>query len=605
MTDVNAYSNVLYIDLEKRDYHIKNRSDLFDKYIGGAGVAIQLLKEECPPGIDPFDKSNPIIFATGPFDAVYPVGSKCVSMFKSPLTGNLGESHAGGRAGVSLRMAGYGALIVKGKSDVPVYLLINNDQVKIKDASALWGLSNSFTIGRILREVESGLGTRAIMRIGKAGENLVRYASIMTETYRHFGRLGLGAVFGSKLLKAIVISGSDSFTFQDPKGFREYYDTLFQQFTTSGLMKKYHEVGTPMNVMHLQEIKALPTRNLQEAHFEGAEALSGENILQKYLGRRAACEHCPVSCIHIANVREPYESDPYFYKTKMICYDYEPIYSLAAMLDIRDPESFLKLMEKVEMLGVDVMSIGVVMAWATEAMEKGLINSSDTDGLAIHWGDYITYIKIVEKIVAQPNDFYKALAQGVQFASEKYGGEDFALAFGGNEMPGYHTGLTAHLGDLVGARHSHLDAAGYSLDMKLIPDKQMPTPEAAAKYLFEEESWRQILSSLVVCFFARSVYTPEVVCKGLSLIGREFTPETLQSLGIEILREKNRFKLREGFSFEALKIPKRILETESPLGLIKEEDIRAGIASFQSLLNLNQELKPSKKKKSSKHNNNK
>ncbi len=125
-------------------------------------------------------------------------------------------------------MAGYGALVVRGKSDMPVYLYIDNDTIKIKDASALWGLSNSYTIGRILREIEGGLGVRAIMRIGKAGEKLVKYASIMTETYRHFGRLGLGAVFGSKSLKAIVIAGKDSLTFQDPKAYRDMYDNLFQ-----------------------------------------------------------------------------------------------------------------------------------------------------------------------------------------------------------------------------------------------------------------------------------------------------------------------------------------------------------------------------------------
>ncbi len=174
------------------------------------------------------------------------------------------------------------------------------------------------------------------------------------------------------------------------------------------------------------------------------------------------------------------------------------------------------------MLGADVMSIGVVLAWATEAMEKGLISTEETDGLQLTWGDFSTYITAVEKIIDQPNPFYIALAQGVQFAAQQYGGLEYALAFGGNEMPGYHTGLTCQLGHLVGARHSHLDGAGYSLDLKAAAEKKMVTPEDAVQYLFEEESWRQILSSLVVCFFARNVYTPEVVSQGLSVIGLNF-----------------------------------------------------------------------------------
>jgi aldehyde:ferredoxin oxidoreductase len=587
MTTANDFSKVLYIDLKRRSSIVKDRKDIFDKYLGGSGVAIQLLKEECPQGADPLGEDNPIILATGLFNAVYPLGSKMVAMFKSPLTGNLGESHAGGRSGVALRMAGYGAIVIKGKSDMPVYLYVDNSGVKIKDASALWGLSNSYTVGRILREAEPGLGNRAIMRIGKAGEMMVRYASIMTETFRHFGRLGLGAVFGSKLLKAIIIAGKDSFTLPNTKSYRELYDDLYKQFTTSPLMKKYHDIGTPVNVLHLQEMKSIPTKNLQLTQFEGAEELSGESLVKNFLGRRAACTHCPVSCIHIANLRESYENDPYFFKTKPICYDYEPIFSLAAMLDIRKPEPFLKLMDEIEKVGVDVMSMGVILAWATEAFDTKLITTADTDGLELKWGDATTYIKAVHKTLEQKNPFYQALAKGSAVAAKKYGGVEFAMNYGGNEMPGYHTGLAASLGFLVGARHSHLDGAGYSLDLKLAAKKQMATPEAAAKYLYEEESWRQILSSLVVCFFARNIYSPELTSKCLSVIGREITPDELKKIGAQILKAKNDFKIREGFSFapEKLLIPKRIFETPVNAGLIKEEDMRKGVELFVAMVN--------------------
>ena len=203
MIEHDPLQRVLYIDLSKRRFWVKNRPDLFEKYIGGAGVASALLQEECPEGADPLGPDNPIIFAVGPLVGLFPMASKTVAMFKSPHTGNLGESHAGGRSAVSIRMAGYGAIVIKGTSNIPIYLSIFNDKVQFHDARAIWGM-RSHVVGRVIREREKGTGIRSIMRIGTAGEKGVSYACVVTETYRHFGRLGLGAVFGSKKLKAIV-----------------------------------------------------------------------------------------------------------------------------------------------------------------------------------------------------------------------------------------------------------------------------------------------------------------------------------------------------------------------------------------------------------------
>ncbi|MEM4158065.1 MAG: aldehyde ferredoxin oxidoreductase N-terminal domain-containing protein [Candidatus Methanomethylicaceae archaeon] len=584
MTEASALSRVLYVDLTNRRYWTEERRELFKECLGGTGVAIRLLMEECKAGTDPLAPENPIIFCVGYLNAVFPLASKTVAMFKSPLTKNLGESHAGGRCGVAIRMAGLGGIVIRGKSESPVYLVVSEDGVRFKDASALWGMSSSSTVGRIIREREAGAGVRAIMRIGRAGENLVSYAGVITETFRHFGRLGLGAVFGSKRLKAIVISGRSSLTLRDPRGYRAVYEELYMNFTKTSLMKKYHELGTPMNVIPLNVANSLPSRNLQRATFEGADALSGEALSEKFLGRRAACSHCPVSCIHIAALRVPYETEPYFYKTKMISYDYEPIYALSSMLDIRSPEGFLQLMDRVEELGLDAMSTGVALAWATECMERGVIGTEETEGLVLKWGDYRTYIEAVERIAGVKGDFYEALGKGVDYVSSIYGGDGFALAYGGNEMPGYHCGLATHLGFLVGARHSHLDNAGYAIDQKLNAEGRKVEPSEVAKMVFEEECWRQVLSSLVVCFFARGVYTPEVVSKCFSVMGINLGPTDLKELGGQILREKYEFKFREGFSFDKLKVPKRVTEIPTPQGLLTEERLREGIKHFEDLL---------------------
>ena len=573
MLNNDPLENILYIDLSKRTFKVEKRGDLFEKYMGGAGIAARLLHEECPEGCDPLGPDNPIIFAVGPLTALFPLASKTVAMFKSPLTGNLGESHCGGRSAVAIRMAGYGAIVIKGASNIPVYISIDGNQVYFRDASSLWGMGN-FSSGRIIRENETGAGLRTIMRIGKAGEKLVSYACVTSETFRHFGRLGLGAVFGSKKLKAIVVSGKSSLPVSDRKIYKKIYDEVYKTAVDSPVMKKYHDLGTAENIMPLNDFGGLPTRNLKEARFEGASGISGETFAEQYLGRRLACSHCPVGCIHIAALREPYEDEPYFYKTSMISYDYEPIYALGTMLGISSAADFLKLMDRVEeSWGMDAMSLGVILAWATEARERGLISEKETGGVKLEWGNVGEYIKAGGNIVSQPNDFYRALARGVEYAASIYGGEDFALSFGGNEMPGYHTGPGAHLGVLIGARHSHLDNGGYGVDQKTLINRKMK-PEELIDTLLEEERWRQVLSSLVVCFFARGIYSPELVTRLLGVAGFDLSTDDLQRIGREIHNEKYRFKIREGFAVDSVRIPERIFETPSPINWMNESYIK-------------------------------
>ncbi|MEA3470634.1 MAG: aldehyde ferredoxin oxidoreductase C-terminal domain-containing protein, partial [Thermodesulfobacteriota bacterium] len=391
------------------------------------------------------------------------------------------------------------------------------------------------------------------------------------------------AVFGSKKLKAVVVSGKSSLPVADMKLYRKTYNEIYDSAVKSPVMKKYHDLGTPENVLPLNEFGGLPTRNLKEARFEKAEVVSGESLAEHYLGRRLACSNCPVGCIHIAALREPYEDEPYFYKTSMISYDYEPIYALGTMLGMNSAKDYLRLMDRVEAWGIDAMSTGVVLAWATEAQEKGLVSEKETLDVNLRWGDVESYIMALRNIIEQPNEFYKALARGVEHAASIYGGEDFALAFGGNEMPGYHTGPGAHIGTLIGTRHSHLDNAGYSFDQKLLA-KEEKSPEDLVDVLIEEERWRQILSSLVVCFFARGIYSPELVSRLLNIAGFEVSEEDLDRIGREIYAEKYRFKMREGFKLDGMRIPERIFETPSPIEQLDEAYIRKALAHVKEIL---------------------
>lgn len=562
-------NRILYIDLTKKKFWIEERPELFTKYIGGTGIAIKLLHENCPYDIDSFSPDNPIIFAVGPLNGLFPIASKTVALFKSPHTGNLGESHAGGRSAIAIRMAGYGAIVIKGKSERPCYIAIHSDKVYFRDATTLWGLKEGLSVGSIIRRQEPGAGLRTIMRIGPAGERLISYSSVTLETYRHFGRLGLGAVFGSKNLKAVVISGKRDLKVTDFKEYKQLYGELLLQLAESEKMKKYHELGTPANILPLSFSKGIPIKNLSTNEIEKIENISGESFAEKHLGRRVACSHCPVACIHLATLRKPYEDEPYFYRTIYLSYDYELIYALGSMLGITSSEDVLKLIEAVEEMGLDAISTGVILAWMTEALEKGIINEKITDGTIPMWGNTESYVEIIKKIVYSENEFFSDLRKGIDYTSSKYGGKEFALTYGKNEMPGYHTGYGAHIGYLFGARHSHLDSAGYAIDREAMVKPK--TAEELVERILKEEQWRQILSSLVICFFAREIYTPDIVNKCLQLSGFSLSEEEILRIGKEIYTDKYRFKVKCGFDIDNLSLPKRIFETPSSLGFINKD----------------------------------
>jgi len=556
------YIKVLHIDLSKKKTWIEHRQDL-KEYLGGVGIATKLLEENIKPDLHPLDKNQPIIFAIGAASSIFPVITKTVAMFYSPLTMGLGESYAGGRMAISLFFAGYDAVIITGKSNKPTYISIKDAEVEFRDASPLWGLSTDET-GRIIREKEPGEGRRSIIRIGPAGEGLSSFANVCVDTYRHFGRLGLGGIFGSKNLKAIVIIGYGSFQVENPQEYFKAYQKIFRKVTETDSMQKYHDLGTSENVLYMHEIGALPTKNLTQGRFEGAENISGEQFAVKNLIRKMACTGCPVGCIHIGQFRRQFD-EGYDYECVSIAYDYELIFALGSYLGIDTTEDILQLIEVVELMGFDAISTGVVLGWATESYEKGMITDKDTI-IPLKYGNTENYIKAIKYMAINKNDFYKTLSKGSAKAAEKYGGMDFAVQFAGNETPGYHTGYGSVVGHTVGARHSHLCNAGYSLDQSMKKLNKQKLIEG----IFNEERERCILNSLIVCLFARKIYDRDTILLALNSIGYSFTDSDLTSISDRIYRNKLRVKNMLGFNLKNVKLPKRIFETPSANGSIDE-----------------------------------
>ena len=556
------YIRVLYIDLTNEKIRIDQREDLME-YLGGVGIAAKLLEENMKPELDPLDEGQPIVFAIGAASSIYPVVTKTVAMFISPLTGELGESYAGGRLALTMFMAGYDAIVLQGKAKHPIYITINRNNIEFKDARTLWGMSSD-EVGRVIREVEPGSGKRSILRIGNAGENQVSYASVCVDTYRHFGRLGLGAAFGSKNLKVMSIIGDKNIPIKNFKEYFKVYQDIYKRVTDTEIMAKYHDIGTPINVTPLNELGGLPTMNLGSNRFEHAEAISGETFAKENLVRKMACTGCPVGCIHIGQFRREFDKG-YEYEAVSVGYDYELIFALGSFLGVKSADEILQIIDVVEQAGLDAMSTGVVLGWATEAFEKKLIGEDETL-IPLAFGNSESYKKAITYIAARENEFYKNLGLGVKRAAEVYGGSDFAMHFAGNEMPGYHTGYGALLGAVAGARHSHLCNGGYSIDQSMKSfDK-----EKLVEGVFKEEIERCMLNSLVICLFSRKVYDRDTILAALNAVGYNLTDEQLTEIGEKIYKTKLRIKEALGYDINNVRLPKRFFETPSLTGKMEE-----------------------------------
>jgi aldehyde:ferredoxin oxidoreductase len=331
----------------------------------------------------------------------------------------------------------------------------------------------------------------------------------------------------------------------------------------------------------LNALGALPTRNLKETSFEHAENISGEVFAKSHLARKIACTGCPVGCIHIGQFRREFSEVGHEYETVAVGYDYELIFALGSFLGLPDARSILELIEKVEDAGLDAMSAGVALGWATEALEKGLISLDDTI-VPLSFGELELYRKAVEYLAAAENDFYSHLGQGTRHASEVYGGEDFAMQIAGNEMPGYHTGHANIAGVVVGSRHSHLCNGGYSLDQGLKGDTV--DTQAIADTLYKEELERCMLNSLVMCLFARKVYDRPTILKAFEAVGRDYTDEDLTAICQRILATKLRIKKAFGASSSEVRLPKRFYETPSMHGVLDEATTREVIDRYNEHL---------------------
>jgi aldehyde:ferredoxin oxidoreductase len=556
---IRDHFRVLVVDLGSAGGTIQT-IDGRNECAGGSGLAALLFKRFGRTDRPWDDPDQPLIFAIGPLTGLFPLMSKTVCAFKSPYHDQYAESHGGGRSALCLRFADLDALVVTGRAPTLSCLSVGSRHIELKDVHFMQGL-DVYAAGKLLRRMAPGSGHRSILRIGPAGEIGSAMACINVDTYRHFGRLGAGAVMGAKNLKGLVIQGDAAFGLPEGKDYPRRFKEVYGLLTAGEMMHKYHNLGTAENVVVLNELKALPFRNLQATSDPAAGGISGESFAAKTLLRNVACAGCPVGCIHLGFVREKF-MEPNQYLFRQVSYDHEPIFAAGCMLAVTDPFAALDIMEEADKVGLDVMSAGVALAWATEATEKGLLSPAQTI-TPLAFGDAAAYQKAMWHLARGENEFYRLLASGTLNAARQYGGGEFACVLG-QEMAGYATGEVFFVSQALGLRHSHLDAGGYTFDQK----NSEKDAAKAVDFLVGDERSRCVLTSMVSCLFARGVYSEPMLAGCLNAVGYPELAGRLDTVGRRVQAERWRLRLATGFNPGAVAIPHRFLEVATWKGPI-------------------------------------
>ncbi|MCS7285838.1 MAG: aldehyde ferredoxin oxidoreductase family protein [Anaerolineae bacterium] len=559
---------ILHVNLSTGSFGIEETDELFRRYFfGGWGFILHYLFKEMDPSADPLGPDNVLVFSTGPITGAPISGSGRHAVgAKSPLTGGFGASEAGGFWGAELKRAGFDAIVIKGKAPSPVYLWLHNGQVEIREASHLWGK----TTAEVQELLHQELGDRSIKiaQIGPAGENLVRYACI-THDLRHFaGRCGLGAVMGSKNLRAIAVKGEGKLEVADPDRLANIRQWLSKN--DEALLAGFRHTGTAGILPYLNAAGGLPTRNFTRGHFEGADEISGQKMAETILVDRGSCYACIVRCKRVVEVREgPYPVDPVYGGP-----EYETIAALGSSCGISDLKAIARANQLCGAYGLDTISAGVTIAFAMECGEKGLLKSDEVD---LRFGDPETLLKLLE-MIAFRRGLGDLLAEGVRRAAGKIGPEAYPLAMEikGQEIPMHEPRFKQALGlgyaiSPTGADHNHnVHDDGYVKETRsafrkaralgvLEPLPRNDLGPGKVRLFFYELLWQIGYELWGLCRFLP--YDKHQVCEILQAVtGWDVSIWEMMKAGQRIYTLARIFNIKAGFSPSDDRLPERFFE---------------------------------------------
>jgi aldehyde:ferredoxin oxidoreductase len=567
---------ILEVDLSNNKIVKKSLSEEFArKYLGGRGFNSKKLFELIKPGVDALSPENVLMFAPGCLSGTLaPSSDRFTVTAKSPLTDIFGDSNSGGGFASELKFAGYDQIIIFGKSEEPVYLWIDDDRVEIRDAKKIWGKSTWETISFIKKEIKDS--EIEVVSIGQAGENMVRYAAIMNWHKRAAGRTGMGAVMGSKNLKAIAVRGTRDLQVAHPHDFEKACREAYNNIITNPSYERWSEYGTPLLLESCNELGMLGTRNYETNVDDNVNEYGGIRLKEKFERKMRGCLRCPIHCTHFFYV------DSGEYKGE---FGDGPEFGLTSLLGnkcgISNLPALLKMNNLCNQYGIDVATLGSMVAWAMDCYQRGIISNKDTDGINLEWGDHHAVIKLIHK-VAHREGFGNILAEGEKRAPEIIGK--------GSEKFIYHCkGLSYMIEDPRSTRlfgSSYFTSTRGGDHLRALATLDLWRGVEPAKILFNDisvadplvvkgkgrvlpwfENFCAVLDAAEICKFTALctwlAINPEILCKLInSATGMELNEETLLEIGERIFNLEKAFNSREGLTRkdDLPSVPEKILK---------------------------------------------
>ncbi|MBI4488533.1 MAG: aldehyde ferredoxin oxidoreductase family protein [Deltaproteobacteria bacterium] len=555
------HGRLLHIDLTSGNYSWRELEEArLRAFLGGIGLGASLLYDLAPPGVEPFSPANPLIFTSAPLVGTgLTTTAKYAVVTKSPLTGFIADSLSSSFFALELKRIGLDTLVITGRASSPVYIFISNEKVEIREGEHLWGRSPSVTESLIRSELKDP--AVRVAAIGQAGENNVRFATISNEG-RHAGRGGVGAVMGSKNLKAIALRGDGRVCVANAEGVETIADVMRRR-SLSTVTDKYRSIGTVANLALFNRLGTLPTRNFQQSTFDQAEALSGERLTENNFSRRHGCASCTIQCERLFKSLTGDEQR----------LEYETLFALGPLCGIEEPEVVLQAAHLCDLYGLDTISTGGTLAWAMECAEKGLL--PETRDFGLRFGQADALLATIPAI-ARRSGLGALLAEGSRQAAVQVGGETmyWAMHVKGLELPGYEPRSlkTMALGLAVSPRGAcHNRSGAYEADFSGEVNR-LSADAGRGVLVVASEDFAAVLDSLIVCKFLRKCFTDFYVEAAdlLSKVTGWVCPSIeLRRIGERIHTLKKLFNVREGWKPEDDWLPQRLLSEALPTGVAK------------------------------------
>ena len=544
------WGKILWVDLSSEETSIGTFDDsLARKYLGGVGLATRIIYERVTKNTNPLGPGNVLVFATGPYQATNIASSgRCSVAAKSPLTGYWGESNGGSHIGPELKRAGFDAVVITGRAKRPVYLWINDGRVEIRDGSKFWGLETTEAVDALKEAV--GDTRAAVSSIGPAGENLVKYACIVNDKHGFFGRCGLGAVMGSKNLKALVVRGTLKPPVANPDKLKDVYTDVLKKVKAAEFTKTNSEHGQPSSTVPREENGLLPMKNWGQDRWPQVSKIGTPRYTEELQIKGWACPYCVMGCHRrITNPK---------YKSETSGPEYETLAMIGSDLLIDDLGAVVTANDLCNRYGMDTIELGGVLGWAFECYENGLITKEDTDGVELKWGSGKALVKMTEKI-AKREGIGDLLAEGLRAcveripASKLYSVEAMGQAVAAHDPRAFFGETITTIASTRGSCHIHGFAEAMELGV-LLPelgisesiDKFDATKKGYVGAIYQDI--QQFWNSLTWCFFYffSDVTLADQINILNAITGWDVTPKEAQKIGERIVCLQQIFNLENG-----------------------------------------------------------